>query len=290
MRIDMTIGRTANFLRCMLRLVAFTVGLSVIGSVSAQELAWDRFTEGLAVSIWTPGARCEDEVPPLYVVQVDPDRFRFSTYYFREEGLSDPPTIQEWQRRTRASVVVNAGLFREDYSYLGLLFKNGRSLGGKRHQQWQGLFVAEPVEPGLRKARILDLMTDTFTEDHPVYREAAQSLMLLDRTGKPRVRPTGKRAHQTIIGEDGAGRIVLMKTSGIVTLRALAECLRNEFPAVRHAMAMDGGDSSDLLIAPELGPSPAETRPWSVLVGGSQTPHIPLPAVIGIFPRTESGP
>jgi uncharacterized protein YigE (DUF2233 family) len=266
------------------------IGLAAITPVSAQELLWDQLLEGLTVTVWKPGARCQDEVPPLYVVQVDPERFRFSTHYFREEGLSDPPTIQEWQRRTHASVVVNAGLFREDYSYLGLLFKNGRSLGSKRHPQWQGLFAAEPVEPGLRKARVLDLMVDTFAEDQPVYREAAQSLMLLDRTGKPRVRPTVKRAQQTIIGEDGAGHILLMKTSGLVTLRALAECLRDEFPAVHHAMAMDGGDSSDLLIATELGPGPSEARPWSALVGGGQTSHIPLPAVIGIFPRAKTGP
>jgi uncharacterized protein YigE (DUF2233 family) len=220
---------------------------------------------------------------------VDPERFKFSTYHFRDEGMPNPPTIQEWQRRTKASVIVNAGLFREDYSYLGLLFKDGRSLGGKRHSQWQGLFVAEPVAPGLRKARVLDLMVDSFTEDHPDYREAAQSLMLLDRTGKPRVRPTGKLANQTIVGENGAGHILLLKTAGIVTLRALAECLRDEFPALRHAMAMDGGDSSDLLIAPEAVTGVGGVRPWHVLVGGGQAAHIPLPAVIGIFPREGTG-
>jgi uncharacterized protein YigE (DUF2233 family) len=289
MRIVVTISRPAKLLRGMLRPGVFTIGLAAIafGSISAQELAWDQLAEGLTVTVWKPGARCEDGVPPLYVVRVDPEHFRFGIHYFRDEGLSRPPTIREWQRRTHASVIVNAGLFREDYSYLGLLLKDGRSLGGRRHQQWQGLFVAEPVAPGQRKARVLDLMLDAFADDHPAYREAAQSLMLLDRTGKPRVRITGKRAQQTIVGEDGAGQILLVKTSGLVTLRALAECLRDEFPVVHHAMAMDGGDSSDLLIAAELWPNPTDARPWSALVGGSQMPHIPLPAVIGIFPRTD---
>jgi uncharacterized protein YigE (DUF2233 family) len=254
----------------------------------AQPLAWEQIAEGLAVTVWEAGERCRNEVPPLSIVKIDPERFRFSIYYFRDEGLPAPLTIQEWQRRTRAVVLFNAGLFREDFTYLGLLYKDGRSLGSKRHPQWQGLFVAEPVETGLRKARVLDLATDAFADDRPPYREAAQSLMLLDRTGKPRVRQTGKQAHQMVVGEDGEGHILLVKTAEAVTLRALAECLRDRLPAIRQAMAMDGGSSSDLLIGAELLSRQGETgqpRPWRPLVDGSQTAHIPLPSVIGVFAR-----
>jgi uncharacterized protein YigE (DUF2233 family) len=254
----------------------------------AQALAWEQVAEGLAVTVWEAGAKCGNEVPPLYIVKVDPERFRFSVYYFRDEGLSAPLTIQEWQRRTRSVVLFNAGLFREDFTYLGLLYKDGRLLGGKRHPQWQGLFVAEPVQPGLRKARVLDLSVDSFVDAQPSYREAAQSLMLLDRAGKPRVRQTGKQAHQMIVGEDGEGNILLVKTTAAVTLRALAECLRDGMPMIRHAMAMDGGSSSDLFIGAELLPEQGEghqPRPWQPLVEGSGMAHIPLPSVIGLFPR-----
>jgi len=262
------------------------------GSLGAQEVSWTSLAEGLAVTVWEPGARCE-EASPLLMVKVDPERFRFSTYHFRDEGLPAPVTIQEWQQRTNASLLFNAGLFREDYSYLGLLFKEGRPLGTKRHPRWQGLFVAEPVEPGLRKAHVLDLAFEPFHEDQPAYREAAQSLMLLDRTGKPRVRQTGKRAHQTVVAENGEGLILLIKTANSVTLRGLADCLREGFPSIRQAMAMDGGSSSDLLIGGELltplrnGPAPS---PWYSLLDGSGTGHITLPAVIGIQPRTGEAP
>ncbi len=262
------------------------------GSLGAQEVSWTSLAEGLAVTVWEPGARCE-EASPLLMVKVDPERFRFSTYHFRDEGLPAPVTIQEWQQRTNASLLFNAGLFREDYSYLGLLFKEGRPLGTKRHPRWQGLFVAEPVEPGLRKAHVLDLAFESFREDQPAYREAAQSLMLLDRTGKPRVRQTGKRAHQTVVAENGEGLILLIKTANSVTLRGLADCLREGFPSIRQAMAMDGGSSSDLLIGGELltplrnGPAPS---PWYSLLDGSGTGHITLPAVIGVQPRTGQAP
>jgi uncharacterized protein YigE (DUF2233 family) len=260
------------------------------GSLNAQEVSWTSLAEGLAVTVWQPGAQCED-ASPLLMVKVDPEQFRFATYHFRDEGLPAPVTIQEWRQRTNASLLFNAGLFREDYSYLGLLFKEGRALGTKRHPRWQGLFVAEPVEPGLRKARVLDLAFEPFREDQPAYREAAQSLMLLDRTGKPRVRQTGKRAQQTVVAEDGEGRILLIKTTGMVTLRGLADCLRGGFPSIRQAMAMDGGSSSDLLIGSELLTplrNGRELFQWYSLLDGSGTGHITLPAVIGIQPRIGS--
>lgn len=265
----------------------------VPSALAAQEISWDRLAEGLAVTVWDPTAQCGDEVPRLFLVKVDPERFRFATYHYRDEGLSAPLTIQEWHLRTRASVLFNAGLFQEDFSYLGLLFKEGRSLGTKRHEVWQGLFVAEPVEPGLRKAGVLDLAFELFNEEKPAYREAAQSLMLFDRTGKPRVRQTGKRAHQTIVAEDREGDIVVVKTADVVGLWALAECLRRRFPALHHAMAMDGGASSDLLIGADLLPhrqSGENPRPWHPLVDGSGMPHIPLPSVIGALPRGAARP
>lgn len=267
--------------------------IAAFGSASAQEAVWDHVAEGLAVRVWEPGLQCQDEVPLLYLVRVDPERYRFATYHFRDEGLPAPLTIQEWQRRTGASVLFNAGLFQDDYSYLGLLFKGGRSLGTKRHPNWQGLFVAEPVAPGGRKARVLDLEVDSFTADAPSYREAAQSLMLLDRHGKARVRQTGKRAHQTVVGEDREGRILLIKTADVVSLWELAECLRTGRLGIHQAMAMDGGTSSDLLIQADVlsrrGPD-TDPLPWSPLVDGSGMRHIALPSVIGALPREGAPP
>lgn len=70
-------------------------------------------------------------VPSLLMLHIDPERFRFSIYQYRDEGLRAPLSIHDWQQRTDAYVLFNAGLFREDYSYLGVLLKEGRSLGTK---------------------------------------------------------------------------------------------------------------------------------------------------------------
>jgi len=258
-------------------------------TATPQTLTGDRLGEGLSISTWNPQAQCPG-VAPLIAVEIDPDRYRFTVHYYQQEGLSDPLDIRQWQERTGHDLVFNAGLFRENYAYLGLLYGNGRSLGSKRHTTWLGLFAAEPAEDRSRRARVLDLTFDTFDEQHVPYREVAQSLMLLDRTGKIRVRQTGKRAHQTLVAEQGDGHLLVLKTTEVVSLHTLGECLRDAFPSLRQVMAMDGGSSSDVAVSPSLRKATSEAaglHPWIPLLENSITTHIGLPAVIGISPRQK---
>ncbi len=267
------------------------IGVALLGAalvamsvhVFAETANWDRLADGLEVTVWTPGEACA-QVPPLYMMKIDPERFRFAVYHYRAEGLESPLTLGDWHQRTKALALFNAGLFMDDFSYLGLLYKDGKSLGGKRHGLWQGLFIAEPLAPSLKKARVLDLKHDAFDDDKPAYQEAAQSLMLLDRRGTPRVRQSGKAAQQTVVAETREGRLLVIMSKGEVPLWELAVCLRDGLREISHAMAMDGGTSSDVLIGSEL--SGARTGAmWQPLVDGKGLSHVPLPTVIGVFPR-----
>jgi len=272
----------------------FLLGLIIVvfsgpSTTMAQTLAEDRLGDGLSISVWNPRTQCPD-VAPLVAVEIDPDRYRFTVHYYQQDGLSDPLDIRQWQERTGHDLVFNAGLFRENYAYLGLLYGNGRSLGSKRHVTWLGLFVAEPAENHSRRARVLDLTYDVFDERQPPYREVAQSLMLLDRTGKIRVRQTGKRAHQTLVAEQSNGHLVVLKTTEVVSLYALGECLRDAFPSLRQVMAMDGGSSSDVAVSPSLRQAVSKmagVHTGIPLLEGITTAHVGLPAVIGISPRRD---
>jgi len=260
-----------------------------LSTTTAQTLTGDQLGDGLSISIWNPQAQCSD-VAPLIAVEIDPNRYRFTVHYYQQDGLTAPLDIRQWQERTGHDLVFNAGLFRENYAYLGLLYGNGRSLGSKRHNTWLGLFVAEPADDRSRHARVLDLTFDTFDEEQVPYREVAQSLMLLDRTGKIRVRQTGKRAHQTLVAEQGNGHLLVLKTTEVVSLHALGECLRDTFPSLRQIMAMDGGSSSDVAVSPSLRQATSKMagfHDWMPLLEGSTTTHVGLPAVIGISPRRD---
>ena len=258
-------------------------------TTTAQTLTEDQLGDGLSISVWDPHTQCP-EVAPLVAVEIDPDRYRFTVHYYQQDGFSGPLDIRQWQEQTGHDLVFNAGLFRENYAYLGLLYANGRSLGSKRHATWLGLFVAEPAEDHSRRARVLDLSFDTFDEQRVPYREVAQSLMLLDRTGKVRVRQTGNRAHQTLVAEQSNGHLLVLKTTEVVSLYAIGECLRKAFPSLRQVMAMDGGSSSDIAVSPSLRQATsrmAGAHSWIPLLEDSMATHIELPAVIGISPRRK---
>src|SRR6185436_5274680 len=152
--------------RVMLFITLFI--FSDVSTTLAQTITEDQLGDGLSVSVWNPQTQCP-EVAPLVAVEIDPDRYRFTVHYYQQDGLSSPLDIRQWQERTGHDLVFNAGLFRENYAYLGLLYGNGRSLGSKRHPTWLGLFVAEPSMDRTRRARVLDLTFDTFDEGHPPY-------------------------------------------------------------------------------------------------------------------------
>jgi hypothetical protein len=266
------------------------VMLSGPPTTTGQTLAGEHLGKGLSISVWDPHTQCPD-IAPLVAIEIDPDRYRFTVHHYQQDGLTEPPDIREWQEQTGHDLVFNAGLFRENYAYLGLLYGNGRSLGSKRHTTWLGLFAAEPAEDrSSRRARVLDLTYDTFDEQHIPYREVAQSLMLLDRTGKVRVRQTGKRAQQTLVAEQDDGHLLVLKTTEAASLYALGECLRDAYPSLRQVMAMDGGSSSDVAVSPSLREATskmASAHSWIPLLEGGLTTHIGLPAVIGVSPRRD---
>ena len=267
--------------------LAVSVVLLLPGFCFAQHISWERLSEGLMVSVWKPMESCPT-LPTMLVVDLDPERTRFSIHHYAQDGFTQPPKIWEWQQRTGHQLVFNAGLFRDDFTYLGLLYQGGRSVGSRRHNVWQGLFVAEPAVPGLKKARVFDLASDRFDEAQPVYAEAAQALMLLDQSGKIRVRDSGKHAYQTIVAETDKGHILIFKSLGVVPLYDIGRCFKETFPTVRRAMAMDGGSSSDLRIVESLWERDLHSQEgdsWKSLFSGSTKFHIPLPTVIGVSPR-----
>jgi len=252
-----------------------------------EDIVWEQLAEGLAVSVWKPGGSCP-AVPAMLAIDVDPEIARFSIHYYADERLPQPITIEQWRKRTGHDVLFNAGLFRENFAYLGLLYKGGRSLGSRRHGIWQGLFVAEPASAGIQKAGVLDLSVDSFDEKQPPYQEAAQALMLLDRDGKIRVRKTGKQAYQTIVAETEKGHILILKSRNLTALYDIAQCMRDGLPTIRQAMAMDGGSSSDVLVSESLWQNDRKTEDhvsWKALFGGNMTAHIPLPTIIGVSRR-----
>ena len=271
----------------MWRLVATIAALWVVifapGVSSAADAGpeWRRLLPGLDFALWDAGATVRAGSEKIALLRVDPRRFAFRV-------LAAPPgragfTAEQWRHRSQALAVFNAGQYAADGTYLGLLVQDGHPRG-HLIRRLEALFLAEPEEPSLPPARVLDLRYTAFDLKSNPYRQAAQSLMLLDRFGHIRVRRSPRVAHRTLVAEDSRGHILVMVTEGGHTLWELAHFLARSRLGLREVMCMDGGPESQL----------------DLRVGGfsyqqfgspSGTPQLlpwlppPLPAALGVFPR-----
>lgn len=243
---------------------------------------WRELMPGLEFARLPAPASARAGSEHIAVLRVDPRRLSFRV-------LAGPPgqegrTAEAWREKTGALAVFNAGQYAADRTYLGLLVADGRARG-RLASRLEGLFVAEPHDPALPQARVMDLRYTAFDLRTNPYRQVAQSLMLLDRFGHIRVRRSPLVAHRTAVAEDAAGRILVMVTEGGHTLWELADFLKSSPLELREVMSMDGASESQLAVRVggfsylqhgEPTGSPQLPLPW---------PSSPLPVALGIFPR-----
>jgi len=212
---------------------------------SSRALHWRSLGPGIQFTSLRGEPYCRMGSTAIAVLRLDPRHVRLGVEHWSRLGAADPPGILAWQARTRAIAVFNAGQFYPDWSYMGLLVAKGDTISSKWHSDFQALLVAD--EFGMGGARVLDLSRAGAASLARGWREVAQSFMLFDSSGA-RVRRTTHIARRTVVAEDTQGHLFVIVSEGGYTLADFAELLmRSNFKLV-HAMSMDGGLESELVI------------------------------------------
>jgi hypothetical protein len=172
--------------------------------------------------------------------------------------------------------VFNAGQFYPDFRYMGVLVCGGDTVSAHPHAEFQAALVADSG-----RAHVFDLARVPLGTP-PQWSDVAQSFMLFDRAGGVRVRRSTRIANRTVVGEDERGWIVICVSEGAYTLAEFAEVLRGAPLALTHAMSMDGGLESELVVSAgnfryaSFGDWPLEREP------SAPGAVVPLPAVITV--------
>ncbi len=224
---------------------------------------------------------CRQGSSDIAVLRLDPARARVRIRHFSREG-DRPLDIFEWQRRTHALAVFNAGQYYPDWSYMGLLVCGGEVISSHPHPTYQAALVARRVNGG-DGAQVLDLARHPVDPAKPEWQEVAQSFMLFDAAGNVRVKRSSQIAPRTIVAQDRDGNLVVVATEGSYTLYDIAQLLRSSPFHLTHAMSMDGGSEAQLLVSSagfryasfvHLDPRTTQNEPSPTLV--------PLPAVVTV--------
>src|SRR5262249_34579829 len=260
---------------------------------SAGGVRWRDLAPGLEFAIIHGEPYCRSGSAAIAVLRLDPERVRLRVHHFSQAG-GKPLDVVEWQRVTGALAVFNAGQVYPHRPYNGLLASRGHWLARPAHPGYRAVRVADRRGPG-QGARVLDLGSFTRDPDSLAWNEVAQSFMLFDSTGTLRVRRSDRIANRTIVGEDRRRRILVMVSEGAYTLADLAYVLQHSRLQLQHALSMDGGRESQLVIVRGAFRYASFGR-WT---GEEEHPPMPearapLPAVIGVelpsAPRAFRGP
>lgn len=205
-------------------------------------------------------------VESLYIFRLDQNYFRLDVAY-RETPLN----VEDWQRETNASMVVNGGFYREENEKPipnGLTVVNGQAFGSS-YEGFGGMLAIDAARAELRS-----LALEPYTGGEPLL-AGLQSFPLLVKPGGeigfPAELEDNIRARRTAIAQDKEGRILfLLAPRGHFTLHQLSLYLAGSDLDLDVALNLDGGPSSGILLA-----EPREIVPSQTL----------LPIVILVYPR-----
>lgn len=244
---------------------------------------WRVVAPGLDFAIYRGEPYCRRGSAALAVLRLDPERVHVRVRHFRQSEPArgaEPPDVVQWQRKTGALAVFNAGQFYPDWGYMGLLRSGGRWLSRRAHVGYHAVLVADRAKDG-KGAHVIDLASISSAPESLAWNEVAQSFMLFDSTGTLRVNRSERIANRTIVGEDDRGRLVVLVTEGGYTLADLAFVIQKSDLRLRHAMSMDGGRESELVVA-HRGFRYASFGQWTSKDEHPAAPaaRVPLPAVI----------
>ena len=266
-------------------MVAAAIVAIILLSRSSAAPRFRELQPGMEFAIFRGEPYCRMGLSEIAVLRLDPRQVRLRMSHYTQLAERLPLDILEWEHRTGALAVFNAGQYYPDYSYMGLFVSNGEAISPQMHPGFKAALVAEPRSGG-PGARVLDLDAHPIRADELPWREVAQSFMLFDDDGAIRVRKSGQVAYRTVVGEDEQGHILIIDTEGGYTLYELAGLLKTLPLGLRHAMSMDGGDEAALCVhSGAFMYASFGHRLANGTVPNPNRPTVPLPAVVTVLPR-----
>jgi hypothetical protein len=260
--------------RWILPFVAAVAGFALWQN--ARSPHWRTVYPGVEFTTLVGEPYCRLGSAAIAVLRADPKQVRVHVRHAARTIRGLPLDIREWQRRTGAIAVFNAGQYYPDYSYMGMLVSAGDTISARPHAEFQAALVAADG-----RARVLDLARAPLATQRG-WSDVAQSFMLFDRAGGLRVRKTTRIANRTVVGEDARGRIVVCVSEGAYTLADFAELLLRAPLGLTHAMSMDGGLEAEMVVHTptfryaSFGPWPEDHEP------SAPGARVLLPAVVSL--------
>ncbi len=262
--------------------------------INHSKIDWKETSKGLYFSR-VEVYRKTELVDIIAAIKINPKYNKIRVFNgYENPDYSKISTIEEWQRKTGATAMVNSAQYMANPPYMpcALVICDGKFKGPKYNKAVSGMLVAEPKYDSLPKADLLDLDYDSFDYKSTSYTQGVQHWpILLDREGNIKVKKSLWQANRTVIGKDNEGNILMLTTEGgYFTLFNLGRFLKDSKFNVHTAMNMDGGYEANMIIKSENLDYVTYGEFETYGLGRDASIFnfkIKIPGVIGVFPRTS---
>lgn len=227
---------------------------------SNAPVEWETLAPGLERRTLSPSL-----LAPFTVLRIDPAVYTFRVHY----RPGEPLTVSEWAQLIPDAVVfVNANFFDRQNHVLGLLISDGIAYG-TAYSDRGGMLMVEGDSVGIRS---------TITEPYQgeAFDQVVQAFPMLvtDGIGSFTSNQADRASRRTVIGQDSAGRILLIVSTSLFGMRLteLSAYLPTTGLDLVNAFNLDGGASTMLNL--------------NMGVNSMQIPSFdPVPAVLAVYPR-----
>ncbi|HEY4178128.1 MAG TPA: phosphodiester glycosidase family protein [Kofleriaceae bacterium] len=243
---------------------------------------------GLTVERWplnaTPaGPAVGGPAPCIDVVRADSTRFTLRLLSQKDEGA--PRDAPAWLSAFHLSAVINAGMFHDNGSPVGLIVADGVERSA-RNTKMSGYLAWDPVDANDPPVALAGADCGSF--DLPAlrahYHSIVQSYRLLGCDGAAISWLDPKQYSAAAIGLDRTGRVVLLHARAAVTMAELSRAVATH--DLTGALFLEGGPEASLVAKGSEGELSRVGSYETKFVENDEN-HVfwTLPNVIGLLPR-----
>ena len=242
-----------------------------------EAVAWLELEKGLDYAeLVTPGFS-------LVAVRINPEYFDFvlCSAGRDKEGAR---TLREWSEKYKLSVVINASMYLPDGLTSTGYMRSGDYINNKRIvQRFGAFFAAQPDDPDLPRATILERDTDIWRELLSHYSVVIQNYRIISSGRRILWSPGGPLYSISAVATDGTGNILFLHSREPVEAYSFAQHLLHLPLDIRTVMYVEGGGQAGLLVrSQKLEREHQGRNAVDFLVSGNRT--VLLPNVIGAKP------
>ncbi len=255
-----------------------------VGTLQAQEpsatISWQAAGPGLAYAL----VPLPEKNATLACLRMDPEQTRFSLHLSSESG-AQPMALGDCLERFGLSAAINASMYLPDLrTSIGYL-RNGAHENNPRIATKLGaFFVAEPLEPGLPRAALLDKETDDYQTLLPKYSIVIQNFRLFSPKKTILWPKIGSSSHSiAAVAQDERGFILFLHCSDPLTVYEFTEALLNLPLRLKAAMYVEGG--SDAQLGLRQGGKLLTWTGRNSMLPSSSASLVMLPNILGAQPR-----